>query len=493
MQTTFKFIDFLLVLPMLTLFLFSLIPVGVKVFLRGNNESKSDTAVGIAVFGVFVSLVLMILFHGRVFYQGTFYAFSQALVFDKFTFFSTILTFGLSLLSLPFLLNHPSIRKSQISEFVFLYLNSLLGMAILIASNDLIITFIGLELMSLSLYMLVLMSREPHHSKEAAIKYFVLGSVASAILLYGISLIYGSVVLLSNGQIITQYSSLVDVASELISTDRVFIVGYALVIIGFAFKISMFPFHSWLPDVYQGAATPLTLFMATAVKVASVVGLARVLMLGALSDSIPLVATIQWLAVLTMLVGNLGALSQTSMKRIFAYSSIAHSGYILVGLLTVGVDNQFFGVSSQALLLYLLGYGLFSVGTFGFLSFLEKNAEDDIQVESLRGFFYRSPWVALGLAFCLLGLAGIPPTLGFFSKFYVFSSAMGQGFYWLVLWALVNSVIGVFYYLKPIVYMFFYTKEEEVYFAENSFQKTIFLSVGFVSLIGGLLLPAFLS
>jgi NADH-quinone oxidoreductase subunit N len=249
MQTTFKFIDFLLVLPMLTLFLFSLIPVGVKVFLRGNNESKSDTAVGIAVFGVFVSLVLMILFHGRVFYQGTFYAFSQALVFDKFTFFSTILTFGLSLLSLPFLLNHPSIRKSQISEFVFLYLNSLLGMAILIASNDLIITFIGLELMSLSLYMLVLMSREPHHSKEAAIKYFVLGSVASAILLYGISLIYGSVVLLSNGQIITQYSSLVDVASELISTDRVFIVGYALVIIGFAFKISMFPFHSWLPDV----------------------------------------------------------------------------------------------------------------------------------------------------------------------------------------------------------------------------------------------------
>jgi NADH-quinone oxidoreductase subunit N len=233
--------------------------------------------------------------------------------------------------------------------------------------------------------------------------------------------------------------------------------------------------------------------MATAVKVASVVGLARVLMLGALSDSIPLVATIQWLAVLTMLVGNLGALSQTSMKRIFAYSSIAHSGYILVGLLTVGVDNQFFGVSSQALLLYLLGYGLFSVGTFGFLSFLEKNAEDDIQVESLRGFFYRSPWVALGLAFCLLGLAGIPPTLGFFSKFYVFSSAMGQGFYWLVLWALVNSVIGVFYYLKPIVYMFFYTKEEEVYFAENSFQKTIFLSVGFVSLIGGLLLPAFLS
>lgn len=493
MQTTFRFIDFLLVLPMLTLFIFSLIPISVKVFVRKNQETKTDTSVGISVFGIFIFLVLMILFHGRVFSQGTFYAFSQALVFDRFTFVATVVTFGLALLGLPFLLNHPSIRKSQISEFVFLYLNSLLGMAILIASNDLIVTFIGLELMSLTLYMLVMMSREAHHSKEAAIKYFVLGSAASAILLFGISLVYGSVVLLSNGQIITQYSSLIEVASELVASDRVFMVGISLIIIGFGFKIAMFPFHSWVPDVYQGAATPLSLFMSTAVKIASVVALARILMLGVVAESFALSSTIQWLAVFTMLVGNLGALSQTSMKRIFAYSSVAHSGYILVSLLAVGVDDVFFGSNTEALLYYLLGYGLFSVGTFGFLTFLEKSPEDDIQIDHLKGLFLKSPWISVGLAFCLLGLAGIPPTLGFFTKFYIFSSAMNEGFYWLVLWALINSVIGVYYYLKPIVYMFFYSSDEEIYCANNNgIQKFIFLSVACISLLGGFFLPFFL-
>lgn len=492
MQTTFKFIDLLLVSPMLMLFFFSLVPISVKTFLRKNQENKVDFAVGTAVIGLSLSLALIIFFHGQVFSQGTFYAFSQALVFDQFTFFSTVLAFGLGLLSLPFLLNHPTIRRSQISEFIFLYLNSLLGMSILIASNDLIITFIGLELMSLSLYMLITMNREPHDSKEAAVKYFVLGSVASAILLFGISLIYGSAVLLSNGQIITQYSSLIEVASELITTDRIFIVGYALVIVGFGFKISMFPLHSWVPDVYHGAATPLTLFMATSVKVASIVALARILMLGVLDDSFPLSATLQWLAILTMLIGNLGALSQTSMKRMLAYSSVAHSGYILVGLVAIANGDSFFGTHSEALLLYLLGYGLFSVGTFGFLTFLEKSESDDIKIDDLRGFFFKSPWIAVSLSFCLLGLAGIPPTLGFFTKFYIFSSAMNEGFYWLVIWALINSVIGVYYYLKPIVYMFFYSKEEDTYLIEPTFQKSIFLFVSFVSLIGGLVLPAIL-
>lgn len=492
MQSSFKFIDLLLVSPMLVLFIFSLVPIGIKTFLKGNQENKIDFSVGVSLIGLSVSLGLMVFFHGQVFSQGTFYAFSQALVFDKFTFFSTALSFGLALLSMPFLLNHPSVRKSQISEYLFLYMNSLLGMSILIASNDLIVTFIGLELMSLSLYMLITMNREPHDSKESAVKYFVLGSVASAILLYGISLIYGSAVLLSNGQIITHYSALVEVASELITTDRVFIVGYALVLVGFGFKISMFPFHSWVPDVYQGTATPLTLFMATSVKIASIVALARILMLGVLDDSFPLSATLQWMAVFTMLIGNMGALSQTSMKRIFAYSSVAHSGYILVGLIALANGEELFGTGTEALLLYLLGYGLFSVGTFGFLSFLEKSESHDVQIDNLKGFFHRSPVVAIGLSFCLLGLAGIPPTLGFFSKFYVFSTAINEGFYWLVIWALINSVIGVYYYLKPIVYMFFYAQDEDVHFADYSFQKTIFLVVSFLSLIGGLILPSIL-
>lgn len=492
MPSSFKFIDFLLALPMITLFVFSLIPIGIKVFIRKNEEAKADANIGIAVFGVFVALVFMILFHGRVFAEGVFFAFSQALVFDQLTFLSSILCFVLSILSLPFLMNHPTIRKSQLSEFLFLYLNTLLGMIIMLSSNDLIITFIGLELMSLCLYMMITLNREPHHSKESAVKYFVLGSAASAILLFGISFIYGSAVTISSGQVITNYSTLVEVASQLIATDRIFLVGYALVLIGFGFKISMFPFHAWVPDVYQGASTPLTLYMATAVKVASILALARFLMLDVLKDSFALSSILQWIAVLTMLIGNMGALAQTSMKRIFAYSSVAHSGYILVGLVALGLEGGPFTENMQSLLLYLLGYGLFSVGTFGFLSFLEKSAEDDIQLDSLKGFFYKSPWIALGLTFCLLGLAGIPPTLGFFTKFYLFSSAMNEGLYWLVIWALINSVIGVYYYLKPIVLMFFYNSEDQIFLADNTFQKSIFLVVGFISLLGGIFLPIFL-
>lgn len=492
MQPSVKFIDFLLVLPMITLFVFSLLPIALKVFVRSNEETKADVNVGISVFGVFISLILMILFHGRVFADGVFFAFSQSLVFDKFTFLSSVLCLVLSILALPFLLNHPSIRKSQLSEYVFLYLNSLLGMMIMLASNDLIMTFIGLELMSLCLYMMITMNHETHHSKESAIKYFVLGSMASAILLFGISFIYGSAVIISNGQIITNYSTLVEVASQLISTDRIFLIGYALVLIGFGFKISMFPFHTWVPDVYQGAATPLTLYMATAVKIASILALARFLMLDVLNDSFALSSTLQWIAVLTMLIGNMGALAQTSMKRIFAYSSVAHSGYILVGLIALALEGGPFTANIESLILYLLGYGLFSVGTFGFLSFLEKAFDDDIQLESLKGLFYRSPWTALGLTFCLLGLAGIPPTLGFFTKFYIFSTAMGEGLYWLVTWALINSVIGVYYYLKPIVLMFFYQSEQEIHIADNQFQKMIFLVVGFLSLVGGILLPVIL-
>lgn len=493
MQSTFRFIDFLLVLPLISIFVFSLIPISVKVFLRRNSETKVDTAIGISFFGIFISLILMILFHGRVFADGTFFAFSQALVFDKFTFVSSVLLLIMSLISMPFFLNHPSIRKSQISEYIFLYLSSLLGMLVLVSSNDLIVTFIGLELMSLCLYMLITMSRETTLSKEASVKYFVLGSLASAILLFGISFIYGSAVLLSNGQIITHYSALYEIASELIKTDRIFLIGYALVLVGFGFKISMFPFQSWLPDVYQGSATPLTLYMATAAKIASLLGLARFLMLGVFDDSFALTQTVQWLAVLTMFIGNVGALSQTSFKRVLAYSGISHSGYILVSLIALALEDAAFGTNMEAMFLYIFAYGLFSVGTFGFLSLIEKNPEDDIQVDQLKGLFYTSPWMALGLTMCLLGLAGIPPTLGFFSKFYVFSAAMEQGLYWLVLWGLINSVIGVYYYLRPVVVMFFYKSEDRpLEILDSQFQRSIFLTVCFLSLVGGLLIPVFL-
>ena len=449
-------------------------------------------SVGIGSMGLLVSFVLLMIFHGKLFYGFTTYAFSKSLVFDSFTYVSMATIFILSIFSLPFFVNHPSIRKAQFSEYLFLYLSAVLGMLILVSSNDLIITFIGLEMMSLCLYMMIPMNQEAYLSKEAAIKYFVLGSVASAILLYGISLLYGSSIILSSGQIITNYSTISEISAELIGKDRLFLMGYVLVLIGFGFKVAMFPFHMWVPDVYQGSSTPLTLFMATAVKAASFFALTRFVMIEALEHSFPLASVLQWLAVLTMFFGNFGALVQSSFKRILAYSSVAHSGYILVGVLTVAFGELAFGPQSRALVIYILSYGLFTVGTFGFISFLETDEGKDIQVEDIKGLFYKSPGMALGLSVCLLSLAGIPPTLGFFSKFLIFSEALSKEFYWLVIWALINSVVGVYYYLRPIVLMFFYQEQTSIQLRCNALQKAVFLVAAVLSLLGGLFLPVFL-
>lgn len=491
-MNSLRLIDFFFISPLILLFLFSLIPIYLKTFHFKNKEFSLMSSVGISAMGLLASFALLMIFHGNLFQGFTKYAFSKTLIFDSFTYVSMVVIFILSLLSLPFFVNHPSIRQSQFSEYLFLYLSAVLGMLVLVASHDLIMTFIGLEMMSLCLYMMITMNRETHFSKEAAIKYFVLGSLASAILLYGISLIYGSSVILSSGQIITNYSSLSEISGDLISRDRLFLMGYTLILVGFGFKVAMFPFHMWVPDVYQGSSTPLTLFMATAVKAASFLAFTRFIMIEALEQSFILTSILQWLAVLTMFFGNFGALVQSSFKRVLAYSSVAHSGYILVGLLAVAFGEPAFGSQLRAGVIYILAYGLFTVGTFGFLSFLETDEGKDVQVEDIKGLFYSSPGMALGLSICLLGLAGIPPTLGFFSKFLIFSEALSQEFYWLVLWALINSVVGVYYYLRPIVLMFFYKEKTSVCLRYNVFQKMVFLITALLSLLGSFFLPMFL-
>ncbi|MEQ1877913.1 MAG: NADH-quinone oxidoreductase subunit N, partial [Bdellovibrionia bacterium] len=336
-------------------------------------------------------------------------------------------------------------RGDQFSEHVFLILNAAVGMLVLTWANDLLIVFIGLETLSLALYVLIAMSHEQRLSKEAAFKYFILGGFSTAIFMYGVAFLYGT----------TGTTSLIEIAQKtpaLISTNKLFVIGFILVTVGFCFKVSIFPFHNWTPDVYQGAPTPVTSLMATAVKTAAFVAFLRFFINEGIQHSAMILNLLQWMAVATMLVGNLGAIMQDNLKRMLAYSSVAHSGYAFVALVVTVQGGYVSG--SASLIFYLLTYAFMNLGAFGVIALFERHEETLVNVEDLKGLGQKRPALAAAFAIFMLSLAGLPPTAGFFGKFYVFSAAVSEGLIWLAVWGVLNSVISVYYYLRPIVVMY---------------------------------------
>jgi NADH-quinone oxidoreductase subunit N len=330
----------------------------------------------------------------------------------------------------------------------------MLGMLVLVQATDLLTVFIGLEVMSLPLYLMIGMGHDAKLSKESAIKYFILGSFASALFLFGVSLIYGT-------SATTSLIALSQLGPDFVLESRLFAIGLIFILAGYAFKISLFPFHAWTADVYQGAPTPHTAFMATAVKVASVTAFLRFIVIGYLGSSEAILNAMQWIAAITMLIGNAGALLQTSFKRILAYSSVAHSGYIILGLLVAGLGSDYATQGAASVLFYLVTYALGTFGLLGFTSYLESRDGAMIKIMDLAGLANRRPYLALGITVLLLSLAGVPPTLGFFGKFYLFTEALSQGFLWLTIWAGLSSVIGAYYYLRPIVIMYMVEEQDE--------------------------------
>lgn len=453
--------DILLISPMIVLFLASLLPLTTKV-LRGNKEQHSLITLAMGLTGIIVAIGLLIVFGG-----SGMTAFAGSLVFDGVTSWIGVIALGASGAALIFMYENPSTVGRQFSELIFLALNSMVGMLILVSAIDLLMVFIGLELMSLSLYLMIAMSNEEKISKEAALKYFVLGSFASAILLYGVALIFGS----TGG---TNVLAFMENAASLVQTSQLFLFGITLVIIGFCFKVSIAPFHAWTPDVYQGAPTPHSAFMATAVKAVLFAGFLRIIATKALTGSEQLFDILQWLAVITMIVGNTAALLQNSFKRMIAYSSVAHSGYVLVGVITAGVSEEaIFGASG--VIFYILSYSFMTLGAFAIASMLEKSESHIINIDDLAGLARQRPLLGLCLTVFLLSLAGIPPMLGFFGKFYLFSAAIGEGLLWLAIWGMISSVIGAYYYLRPIVVM--YMKEGEADIAPRSLNATLVTTV----------------
>lgn len=478
MNSVIGLADILLVSPIIVIFLFSLIPLTTKV-LNNNTEQNTTTTLITSLIGLFIAAGLLILFGGS---DQT--VFNKQLLFDGLTQWAGLIAIVAAAGGLVLIYENESTQVKQFSELVFLAMNSVCGMLVLVSAINLITMFIGLELMSLSLYLMVAMSQEQKLSKEAAIKYFVLGSLASAIFLYGISFVFGT----SNT---TNVTELMQTAAVTIKTSKLFLFGMTFIILGFCFKVSIAPFHAWTPDVYQGAPTPITSFMATAIKVASFAAFLRIIATQVLQGSQNLIDVLQWLAVITMIVGNVAALIQTNLKRTLAYSSIAHSGYLLVGLITVGVSANS-AYSAASVVFYLFAYCVMSLGAFAILSMIEKNENDFVSVDDLGGFAKNQPLLALCFSIFMFSMAGLPPTLGFFGKLYLFSAAVNEGLIWLALWGVINSVISVYFYLRPIVVM--YMKDGNANVSSSKLYATtvvILLSALAIILIGMLSGPLF--
>lgn len=371
------------------------------------------------------------------------------LLLDRFTlFFTMVICLGGALSALlagGYLPEHNLDR----GEFYSLLMFSTVGCVVLAAAGDLLSLFLGLETMSLGVYAMTGFRRGSSRSTEAALKYFLLGSFAAALLLYGGALIYGA----------TGHTDLVGIGQAL-SSDAplpwpMILFGFALILVGLAFKVSAAPFHMWAPDTYEGAPTPAMNFMAVAVKTAGFAMMLRVLL-----HSFSNAQFTSWgsgwppvfafLAVLSMTLANLIAGRQESVKRMLAYSSVAHAGYILIGVVSIPRVPE----AQASVLLYLLAYTVSTAGALGALVLMGSRGSEAVSYEDLSGIGRRHPAAALAMSFFLFSLAGVPPLVGFFAKMYIFRQAIGAGYYWLAVIGLLNSVLSAYYYLRVMVYMY---------------------------------------
>lgn len=341
-------------------------------------------------------------------------------------------------------------RQLYRGEFYTLALFALLGQMVMISSNNLLVTYLGLELMSLSLYALAALRRDSGRATEAAIKYFVLGALASGFLLYGMSMIYGG----------TGSLDLPDIAKALATGQAnrtVMVFGVVFIVAGLAFKFGAVPFHMWVPDVYQGTPTAVTLLIAGAPKLAAFAIAFRILAEGLIGVAADWQQMLTVLCVASLVVGNLVAIAQTNFKRMLAYSTIAQVGFILLGLLSgvIGGDAAAAPEAYSASLFYIITYVLTTLGTFGLIQLMARSGFEAEEINDLRGLNRRSPWMAFVALILMFSLAGIPPTVGFYAKLAVLQSVVNAGMVWLAVVAVLASLVGAFYYLRIVKTLYF--------------------------------------
>jgi NADH-quinone oxidoreductase subunit N len=414
-----------------------LLAVGAMVLLMIGVFSGDDIAPPItgASIGLLAGAILILLFS-----SGRYEIFDGAFVLDGFARFMKIATLIGSAFAIAMSVGFAKAERFERFEYPILIVIATLGMMMMISANDLISLYLGLELQSLSLYVIAAIHRDSARSTEAGLKYFVLGALSSGMLLYGASLVYG----------FTGHTGFEGIATTLADGRSTgLVVGLVFVLAGLAFKISAVPFHMWTPDVYEGAPTPVTAFFAAAPKLAAMALLVRVVIEAFEPVTQDWQQVIVFVSILSMALGAFAAIGQRNIKRLMAYSSIGHMGYALVGL----ASGSHAGV--QGVLVYLVIYLAMTLGAFACILAMRLRGESVEDIDSLAGLMRNQPLVALLLAAILFSLAGIPPLAGFFAKYYVFIAAIEAELYALAVIGVVSSVIGAFYYLRIVKIMFF--------------------------------------
>jgi NADH-quinone oxidoreductase subunit N len=445
-------IDLIALAPVIVLSVFAMMVLVVDLF-GGRNKTLL----------VFISLVGLLMTAISAFAKNPIpaYSFNDSYIVDHLSlFFICIFTIS-SALAILLSVEYNEREGIRAGEYYALILFCTVGMILLASSTDMIMIFLGIEIVSICLYVLAGIRRNNLRSNEAALKYFLLGAFATGFLLYGMTMVYGS----------TGHTNLFKIAEVVqnpsAQSNPLLLMGLVLLIIGFGFKVASVPFHMWAPDVYQGAPTPITAFMAVGPKAAAFAAFFRVF-----AETFPEMAPsweiiLSTIAVLSMFFGNLGAIMQTNIKRMLAFSSISHAGYILMAV----IAKNSLGASS--LLFYMLAYAFTTFGIFGIIILLGRKGEENLEIENYSGLAYRHPILALSMTVFLLSLGGLPPFAGFIAKFYIFSAAIQEGLVTLVIIAVLNSAISFYYYLKVVVFM--YMKEPEAEFKISLTPLTLFV------------------
>jgi NADH-quinone oxidoreductase subunit N len=411
----------------------------------------------------------------RTVYEG-FYAVDDLSVFLKGT------TVVIGILSALFAPAYLASRRIPLGEFSVILLSALLGMCILASSSDFITLFLGLELMTMPSYLLTGLHKTDRYSNEGGLKYFLLGSFASAIILFGVAWIYG----------LTGSTNVAAVAEALDGQmSGALLVAIGFLTVGGTFKIAAVPFHYWTPDAYQGAPTPITGFLSAGPKLGAFALLIRVFAEALEPLSADWLGVFLVLTVLTMTVGNIVALTQVNVKRMLAYSSIAHTGYIMAGLAAFAAadDPEIAAQGIQSVLFYVLGYAVMNIAAFAVVAMLQRDPNRYGGLTSFSGLGSRAPWLAAAMTILLLSLTGIPPTVGFFAKLFVLRASVDAGLAWLAVIIVLNAALAAFYYLRVIVYMYMRDPEPDPAAIESSPFGSLALVLSVVGVLALGLLP----
>jgi len=427
--------DLITALPEIVLLGMAMLVLIADLFLKQSNRIA---IYGLSQLALLVAAYITFTTHS----PGVGYAFTGTFVDDAM---SDVLKLMIYLgTSLIFVYSRQYLQQRDMfrGEFYALTLFSVVGMMIMVSGQNMLTLYVGLELLSLSLYALVAMDRDNARATEAAMKYFVLGALASGMLLYGMSMIYG----------MTGSLYLADIHNALMATEKthsVLILGLVFIVAGLAFKLGAVPFQMWVPDVYEGSPTAITMLISSVPKLAAFAFVIRLLAQGLQTMAVDWQQMLLVMAVLSIIIGNVTAIAQTNLKRMLAYSTISHVGFVLFGLMSASIN----GFASA--LFYIASYVLMTLAGFGIILLLSRKGFEADKLDDLKGLNQRSPWTAFLMLIVMFSMAGVPPTLGFYAKFAVLQAALQAGFLWLVVFAVLMAVIGAFYYLRVIKLMYF--------------------------------------